>query len=111
FPKELRFIFFGNDLSKFTETPFMSLSDMRCDIWIQISLAEFGLKLKTECNIQKNANPQILKYASSREPCEMVLMNKKQPQLPFQLTLIRLDGISIHIRHSQYYLWGDLIKI
>ena len=45
---------------------------------MKTSLAEFGLEVKTECDnsyIQKEAIPQIVKYASSREPREMVLLN------------------------------------
>ena len=61
-----------------TETRVVTSSDMRCDIWIKTPLAEFGLELKTECGnsyIQTEANPKIVKYASSREPREMVLVN------------------------------------
>jgi hypothetical protein len=61
-----------------TETRVVSSSAMRCDIWMKTSFAEFGLELKTECDnnsIQKEANPKIVKYASSREPREMVLLN------------------------------------
>jgi hypothetical protein len=61
-----------------TECRVVALSDMRCDIWMKTSFAEFGLELKTECDnsyIQKEANPQIVKYVSCREPREMVLLN------------------------------------
>ena len=60
------------------ESRVVSLSDSRCDIWMKTSFAEFGLELKTECNnsyIQKEANPQIVKYVSSRKPQEMFLLN------------------------------------
>jgi hypothetical protein len=71
--------FFRNQsVTVLTETRVVSSSDMRCDIWIKTSLAEFGVEIKTECDnryIQKEANPKIVKYASSREPQEMVLMN------------------------------------
>jgi len=71
--------FFRNQsVTVLTETRVVSSSDMRCDIWMKTPLAEFGLELKTECDnsyIQKEANPQIVKYASSREPREMVLLN------------------------------------
>ncbi|KAJ2987126.1 hypothetical protein HDV02_006347, partial [Globomyces sp. JEL0801] len=53
-------------------------SSMRCGIWLKTSLSEYGLVLKTECdnsNIQNEANPQMVKYASSKHPREMVLLN------------------------------------
>lgn len=71
--------FFRNqDVSILTETKVVEGSDVRCDLWLRAGLAEFGLELKTERNngyLQQEANPQILKYASSRKPREMVLLN------------------------------------
>ena len=71
--------FFRNQpVAILTETRVVTSSDMRCDIWMKTELSEFGLELKTECDnskIQKEANPTIVKYASSREPRELVLLN------------------------------------
>jgi hypothetical protein len=62
-----------------TETKVVKSSDMRCDIWIKTqALTEFGIEFKTELNnkeIQEAASGQLLKYASSRSPREMILVN------------------------------------
>ena len=76
----LHALFRNHPIIILTETRVVSSADrrMRCDIWMKTSFAEFGLELKTERDnkyLQKEANPQIVKYASSREPREMVLLN------------------------------------
>ncbi|KAI8892507.1 hypothetical protein BC833DRAFT_625755 [Globomyces pollinis-pini] len=74
----LHAFFRNHSVAVLTETRVVSSSDMCYDIWMKTEFAEFGLELKTECDnsyIQEKANPQIVKYASSREPREMVLLN------------------------------------
>ncbi|KAI9348531.1 hypothetical protein BDR26DRAFT_853418 [Obelidium mucronatum] len=74
----LRALFRKQYVAVLTETRVVSSSDMRCDLWLKSSLVEFGIEIKTECDnksIQKDANPQIVKYASCREPKEMMVVN------------------------------------
>jgi hypothetical protein len=114
-----------------TETRVVTSSDMRFDIWIKTLLTEFGLELKTECDnnyIQKEANPQIVKYASSREPREMVLLNfvmkeaasvsfpininpigwEKYPNTTFTILFVKVVGDVVNGFKFYYALNGDI---
>lgn len=83
----------GSQVTILTETRVVSNSDQRCDIWMKTNLAEFGVELKTECDnayIQKEANPQMIKYASTREPREMVFLNivrKEADKISFPISI------------------------
>ena len=89
--------FFRNQsVTVLTETRVVASSDMRCDIWMKTSFAEFGLELKTERDnnyMQKEAIPQIVKYASSREPREMLLLNFVRKEAASITFPIKIDPI------------------
>ncbi|KAI9315777.1 hypothetical protein BDR26DRAFT_981906 [Obelidium mucronatum] len=74
----IRALFRKQHVSVLAETRVVSSSDTRYDLWLKSSLVEFGIEIKTECDnkpIQKERNLQIAKYASCREPQEMMVVN------------------------------------
>lgn len=81
-----------------TETKVVESSAMRCDIWMTTqTLTEFGIEFKTELNnkqMQEVASGQLLKYASSRNPREMILVNfvrKEVNSVRFPINIIPTD--------------------
>lgn len=74
----LHSLFRNQPIRILTETRVVKDSDMRCDIWLKLALLEFGIEFKSEANtkeIDKATSGQILKYASSLNPREMILVN------------------------------------
>jgi hypothetical protein len=74
----LHSLFQNQPITILTETKVVKSTDMRCDLWMNFSLSEIGIEVKSELSTKEMevaASGQLLKYASSRSPREMLLIN------------------------------------